>query len=1026
MAMDVLEFRILGTLEVWRGGEPVPIAAARQRDVLAVLLLYANRVVATERLIEMVWGDDPPATALNTLHTLVRRLRSRLAGTAAEAQQVLQTQPPGYRLTVAPDRLDLSRFDALRRQGHGALVAGDAARAARLLGEAVALWRGPALADVSAQWLLRVEQPRLQEHYLQAVEERIDAELAQGRHVEVLGELRRLIAEQPLRERPYGQLMTALYRSGRQAEALETYRQLRQTLADELGVEPEPVLRQLHQAVLRGDPALEPSSPSSSAEPTPTVAERPAQLPAGVSSFAGRTDELARLDKVAASGRDDPTPAVAIVGTAGVGKTTLAVHWAHRARDRFPDGQLYVDLQGYAAVPPLRAIDAVGRFLRALGVPPERVPADLQEAAGLYRTLLAPRRMLVVLDNAGSPDQVRPLLPGSPGCLALVTSRDRLDGLVARDGAYRLTLDVLAPSEAEILLRRTVGSDRLAGDADARAELARLCAYLPLALRIAAANLSGRRIDVASYAQRLRTGGALAGLATAGDEQVAVRSAFSLSYTSLPDDARALFRMLGVFPGTELAVAPTAALAGIEARQAGRLLEQLAAAHLVHEHAPGRYRCHDLLRHYAVELAGALSEADRSAAITRLCEWYLAGVDRAARSLYPEMIRLPRAATGEPAGLHWTDSAEALGWLEQERGNLVRIVQYAAAHGPRRLAYQIADAIRGYFRIRRHVTDCEAICRAGAAAAEADQDLPGQAASQFGLADYHRQQHRYPEAIDHFRRAAELAERAGWPAGQAAALTHQGTLYGETGRLGTEVEHVTRALEIYQRIGHREGQAGCLGNLGAACSELGRLAEAADYYTQALALDREQGSRLGQAYTLNGLGETYLLMDQLDQARGCLGEGLALFREVGSPIGESQALALLAEVGSCTGDYQRAGELARAALAVLRNTGDADADTRWGEAIARNALASVHLRTGQARAAIAEHQRALRAVRDGGNPYPEVETLLGLAAASLALERPDLASAHASQALTIARDRGYRRLEERAAALLARSSSPVS
>jgi DNA-binding SARP family transcriptional activator len=318
--VDGLEFRILGTLEVWRDGAAATVAAARQRDVLAALLLQANRVVAAERLIEMVWGDDPPTTARNTLHTLVRRLRQVLAGTPAAAHQILQTRPPGYRLVVGSDRLDLSRFEELRRRGREALASGDAEAAAGLLGEAVALWRGPALADVTAPWLLRVEQPRLQEQYLQAVELRIDAELARGRQVEMLGELRRLVAEQPLRERLHGQLMTALYRCGRQAEALAAYRSLRALLADELGVEPEPGLQQLHQAMLRGQPMPEPPPAGAGLPDESPARERPAQLPAGVGWFTGRADELAGLDKVLAAAREEPTSAVAVVGTAGVGK----------------------------------------------------------------------------------------------------------------------------------------------------------------------------------------------------------------------------------------------------------------------------------------------------------------------------------------------------------------------------------------------------------------------------------------------------------------------------------------------------------------------------------------------------------------------------------------------------------------------------------------------------------------------------------------------------------------------------------
>jgi DNA-binding SARP family transcriptional activator/Tfp pilus assembly protein PilF len=1024
--MDGLEFRILGTLEVWRDGTLVPVEAARQRDVLAALLLQANRVVASDRLIEMVWGEDPPATALNTLHTLVRRLRRRLADSPVAAQQVLQTRPPGYRIEVAADQLDLSRFEGLLRRGREALAAGDAARAARLLGDAVALWRGTALADVTAERLLRVERPRLAELYLQAMEQRIEAELRQGRHAEVLGELRTLVGEHPLRERPYRQLMTALHRCGRQAEALETYRTLWRILADELGVEPEPALQQLHQAILRGDPALAPPRPEPAAAVAAGVREwpAPAQLPADVAAFTGRADELVRLDKLLAAARDDPTAAVAIVGAAGVGKTALAVHWAHRVRDRFPDGQLHIDLRGYATVAPLLPIDGLGQFLRALGVPAERVPADPQEAAGLYRTLLADRRVLVVLDNARGPDQVRPLLPGSPGCLALVTSRDRFDGLVARDGAQRLPLDVLAPSEAQILLRRTIGADRLTGDGlagvgdggGAVAELARLCGYLPLALRIAAANLSGRRIDVTAYTHQLRAGGELAGLVVTGDEQTAVRSALSLSYDSLPAGARRLFRLLGVAPGVDITVGAAAALAGTGPAEAGLLLERLAAGHLAHEPAPGRYTCHDLLRHYAAELAAAGPAAEPAAALGRLYAWYLAGVENAARLLYPEKLRLPGAAAGDP---EWTDPAQALTWLEEERRNLVLAVQHAAAHGPRPAAYRLAAALRGYLHLRRHVTDCEAVARAGAAAADAEQDLAGQAASQLGLADCHHQQHRYAEAIEHYLRAAELGERAGWPAAQATALTHLGAMYGETGALARAVEHFSRALELHRRIGSVDGQAACLSNLGVTCFELGRLDEAAGYFRQALVLDQDAGSRMGQAGTLLNLGEVYTENGELDRAQPALAEALGLFREVGSPIGESQSLTVLAHAHRRAGDHRRALDLAETARVLARDADEHDAYARWCEAIALNALGAVHLDTGRPTLAVTEHQQALRLVREGGNPYPEVQTLLGLAAAQRALDRPDAAAAYAGQALAIARERGYELLEQRAAAVLA-------
>jgi DNA-binding SARP family transcriptional activator/Tfp pilus assembly protein PilF len=1023
--VDGLEFRLLGTVEVWRDGAPVPVAAARQRDVLAALLLHANRVVTSSRLIELVWGDDPPATALNTLHTLVRRLRRLLAEVPSAAQRVLQTRPPGYRIEVAPDRLDLSRFEDLLRRGREALTRGETGRAARLLGDAVALWRGPALADVTAERLLRVEQPRLQEQYLQAVEQRIEAELQQGRHVEVVGELRGLVSEHPLRERLYGQLMTALFRCGQQGEALDAYQRLRRLLDDELGVEPEPALQQLHQALLRGDLA-----PGAARHAAAEAGVRPAQLPADAGAFTGRAAALEWLDQ-----RTPQAGAVAIVGTAGVGKTALAVHWAHRARERFPDGQLHLDLRGHATMPPVRPIDALGQFLRALGVPPERVPTGLPEAVSLYRTLLVDRRLLVVLDNAAGADQVRPLLPGGPGCLALVTSRDRLDGLVARDVAPRITLDVLTAPEAHALLARTIGADRLVEQDRPVAELARLCAHLPLALRIAAANLAtiptaslasldrsdarrlaggdepGAGIDVAGYVRRLQAEGRLAGLAVVGDEQTAVRSAFALSYASLPDDARRLFWLIGLAPTADVTTRSAAALAGTGLAEADRLLDELTRAHLLSAPGSGRYTYHDLLRQYATELAAARPEAERAAAVARLYDWYWAYADRAARLLYPEKVRLPAAPASGPLQWteKWTDSSEALGWLAAEHRNLVLAVAHAAGHGPRPMAYRLADALRGYFIAGWHVADFEQVSRAAATAAETEQDLPGQVTSQLGLAHCQHQRQEAAAAIDHFRRTATLAERAGWPEAQVTALTALGAVYAESGQLAAAAEQFELALDSHRRDGRLAGQALCLGNLGALAAERGRLDEAAEHFRRALEIDRDQGSLTGQAHDLYNLGEVHLLRCQLDPARTYASEALTRFREAGSRFGESESLSLLAQVDLLAGDHHRARELVQAALAVAGELDSGGAG--YCEALARDALGKIYVHTGAPQLAVAEHRRARELQR--GRPYPEAGNLLELATASLALGRPDLAAGYAGQALTIARERGFGLIESR-------------
>jgi DNA-binding SARP family transcriptional activator/Flp pilus assembly protein TadD len=999
-----LEFRVLGPLEVWRDGALVPVTAGRQRAVLAALLLRANQVLAAERLIDLLWGGRPPATARNTLQTLVRRLRRQLA--PDEATGPLLTQPPGYLLRVDPDRLDLARFERLLRHGREALAAGDHERAAALLDEAVGLWRGPALSDVSAD-LLRPEEIRLQELYQQAVEERVEARLRQGRHAELVAEVRALVAEHPLRERPYGQLMRALYGSGRQAEALETYRALRRLLADELRVEPGPELQQLHVAMLRGDAEIDPSR-GSQAPSSPPARLVPAQLPVDTAAFTGRAEPLRRLDKSVHAGG-----VVAVVGTAGVGKTALVVHWAHQAREQFPDGQLYLDLQGYATVPALRPIDALGQFLRALGLPADQIPTDPQEAAAAFRSLLADRRALVVLDNARTADQVRPLLPGGSGCLVLVTSRDRLDGLLAREGALRLRLEALPPADARALLARTVGGAAVAGEPEAADELAGLCCYLPLALRIAAANL-GEGGSVAGYAARLRAGNQLSQLSVAGDAQTAVRAAFDLSYAALPEPARRVFRLLGGVPVADLTTAAAAALAGVTPAQAACQLDVLAAAHLVHEAAPGRFTCHDLLRHYAAELSAAMPEA--AAAAARLHGWYLATVDAAARLLYPDRMRLPVPAPAVPPP-QWADSAAALAWLEAERRNLVLAVQHAAQQGPRATAWLLADALRGYFAMRRHLVDWLAAAQAGLAAAEADGDLTARAAAEFGMAEAQLRHGHRPAAIAHYLRSVEFSERAGWVVGQACALGNLGTVYQQSGRPVEAAEHYARSVRLSERAGRPEGQAAGLLNLGIACWELGRLEEAAEHCAQALRGYESLGLTGGRAYALGNLGAVYLAQGRLEQARAHLEQALPLYREMGDRGPEADAVRCLAEVHRDAGRPEPALRYARQALALAR-----DAHDLWLEAFARNTLSSVLLRTGQPRQAITGHQHALRLAREIGNQEPQAYAHVGLAAAYRELGQADLAAAEAGQALTLARHNGYRLIEERALALL--SGSP--
>ena len=700
----------------------------------------------------------------------------------------------------------------------------------------------------------------------------------------------------------------------------------------------------------------------------------------------------------------------------GSGKTALAVHWAHRIRDRFSDGQLYVNLRGYAPNPPMRPLDALAVFLRALGVPADQVPVEVDEAAGLYRSLLADRRVLVLLDNASSPEQVRPLLPGSPGCLVIVTSRHSLVGLTAKEGARRLTLDVLAPAEARSLLSQIVGSSRVSAEPEATGELAQLCAQLPLALRVAAANLTDRpRHSIADFVAELRAGGLVAKLAVAGDEDAAVRAAFDLSYGSLPPDTRHLFRCLGLAPGADITAEAAAALAGTSTRDAEQKLHTLATAHLVDEHIASRFTFHDLLRAYAADRAHVDdSDSARRAAVQRLLDHYLGRVNEAARVLYPEILRVPAAAVEGAAMPAFDSHAAALAWLDAERANLVATVGSTAAEGPRAAAWLLADSLRGYFHLRMHTVDWLAVAGHGLAAAAADSAGDGQVAAELSLGDAHWRLSRYPEALDHYTRAAELAATTGWERGRAAVLGNLGNVLQQSGRLDEAAARYAEALAIAGKTGWFTGLAANLENLGAVYWELGRLAEAADHHQRGLAIYRQLESTFGQAVLLTSLGEVCHALGRTDEAFDHLTRALDLHRVVGNIGGEAETLRDLAVVHRDTGDVDQGSELADAALALAQDAGD-----RRYEADALNTVATIRQLRGAYRAAADHHERALELAREIGNRYPEAEALIGLAVAHQHLDQPERARAYGQQALALARRVGYRVLEGEALTALA-------
>jgi len=691
-----------------------------------------------------------------------------------------------------------------------------------------------------------------------------------------------------------------------------------------------------------------------------------------------------------------------------LGKTALAVHWGWLVRQQFPDGQLYVNLRGYATTAPLRPLDALDAFLHALGVSPDQVPSDVDGAAAMYRRLLAGRRVLVVLDNAVDAEQVRPLLAGGPGSLTLVTSRDALTELVVRDGAQRLDLDVLPPDEAVALLTRILGAQRVAAEPDAVAELARLCARLPLALRIAAAHLTEHpRRGIAGYADALRTGNRLAALAVAGDEQAAVRAVFDLSYDALPAGAQRLFRLLGLVPGPDVTPAAAAALAGTTRRQAHRMLTRLAAAHMTQQHPGHRYASHDLLRLYAAERARASDpEPERRAAVYRLYDHYVHTADSAAGLLFPAKVRLPVDGPRPATALAFEDDDEALSWFDAERANLVAAVAHGARHGPRRPAWLVADAMRGYFSLRGHLADWLAVAQAALAAAEAEGDPRAQAAAHLNVADGDRTRSRYADAIEHLARAAELSRQTGWLAGQGSAVGNAGAVYWALGRLDTAAEHFSEAVAVCRQTGQTAIEAVHLGNLSSVYQDLGRLAEAADSQREALALHRKAASRDAEAIGMTSLGGTYCMLGRFDEALAYLTESLSMLREVGNRVHEMDTLRTIASVHLEAGRYADASGFAEETLARAREVG-----VRRFETDALNILAAVDLARGDQDRARERGEYVLRLARADGDRVQEVECLLGLAACDLHTGDVDAALARAGEALAMSRQCGFRVME---------------
>ena len=990
-------FRLLGEVcVVADGAGRVDLGTPKQRVVFAALVLAAGYPMSVDALTLAVWGEHPPANCRNVLATYVSRLRQVLARVPGTPR--IANQARGYVLACDPATVDVFRFRAAIAHARQALDDGDDELVVGRLSEALAQWSGEALAGLPGDWSVQTAV-HLERERRDARAIRIDALLRAGRGADVLDELYRLVDSFPLDEQFATQLMRALSAVGRGADALATYHTLRDRLAAELGVEPSAPAQEAYLMVLRSNGPPE----------VPVARLAPAQLPAAAVEFTGREPHLADLDRLLDVGGTMVISAIA--GSAGVGKTSLAVHWGHRVRDRFPDGQLYLNLRGYAAAPPVRPIEALAAFLRGLGVPPERVPFDEDEAAALYRTILDGRRLLVVLDNAYHADQVRPLLPGGRGSVVLVTSRDSLTGLVARDGARALAVDVLTPAEARMLLRRLLGSV----DAAALDALAEACAYLPLALRIAAAHLAGRsETAIADYVAELVTGDRLGALEVAGDPKAAVRGALELSYLKLAPAAQGMFRLLGVLPGPDVTAEAAGVLTGMGTPQAKGLLAELACAHLIDEHAPGRYAQHDLLRAYARELVAP--DPAREAATDRLAAYYQSAVDAAAPLLYPQILRLPAdppTAADQPV-VRFATPDDATAWLDAERTNLVAAVQHAAAYGHHRVAWRLADALRGYLYLRTHTADWLAVADAALRAATAEDRPDAVAAAHLSLATLRTRQGQHEQAINHFTQAKTHADRADWLEGAGAAAGNLGNVFAQLGQLDDAARCLADALALNRRTGWLEGQAANLFNLGLVAWQRGRLDAAADHLHGALALAEELGSCSGQANILTNLGETVHALGRLQDAESMLNQALAIQHQSGAEADEAEAMRCLAAVQFDAGNSALALTTAQRACELAGKTGN---DLLGAATLAT--LAGIERATGRPADAIRRYEQSRKLSGSIGTRYPDLDALIGLAAAHLDLRNVEAARQCASQAVDGCRQAGFSVLEAQARTVLA-------
>jgi DNA-binding SARP family transcriptional activator/Tfp pilus assembly protein PilF len=901
-------FRVLGPVELQTATGRV-VLTGKQGALLTILLLSANRVVSVQRLAESLWGEPLPSSPSSRVRTLISDLRKTCV---AAGDDLIRTQRPGYVVRLVPDQLDLARHLDRVAQAREAAAGGDLETAVSCYDEALSLWHGAPLLGIDGSFV-QAEVARLEELRLEAVEERSSAMLAMGRHAEAVTGLTAVIADHPLREAAHGQLMLALHRSGRRADALAVYRRLRERITEELGLEPERELQRLHQRILTSDTALEPSdtaleedtSPETSDitpkpprhQPRPVVSPVPRQLPAPPPHFVGRERERAELDRLTRDPTTNSMAIAAISGTGGMGKTSLALHWAHDNTGLFPDGQLYVNLHGFdPSNGPLPAHVALRHFLGSLGVPAAAIPAGEQAQAGLYRSLIAGRRLLVVLDNARDVAQVEPMLPGSPGCIVVITSRNHLQGLNATRGASLIGLNALTRAETRRLLGRHLGESRIIADPDSVAVLVEHSGGLPLAISVLTARAAMHPgFPLSVLAEELSSPSTRLDALHTGDLNTDLRAAFTASYEALDAPTARLFALLGLAPWPDVSLRSAAAVAGLPTSRTRVLLHDLEAANLIHQHRPGRYRTHDLVRLYAAERARSdRPDNERTEALTRLVDSYVHTAGAGDRLLYPNRPFASRIFP-ERSPDEFEDVASAWAWFEDEQSSLIAVQQLAVRLGLDAAVWRLAWAMDTYHKRCQHEIRIES-WQTALAAAERLGHSGTRAFVHWYLGYAYAQAHRADDGLEHLMLAFKLFAQEEDLAGQAHTSHTLGFAWLARGQPEHALPHVENALRLQRELRDPLWEANALSAAGWCHAKLGHYPEARSYCEQALELFQKYEDLNGESATLDSLGYIAHWAGQHDQALGYYGRCLELRDRLGNTYQGADTLVRIGEV----------------------------------------------------------------------------------------------------------------------------------